>query len=87
MAFSRDTPGRKVYVQSLLKADKLEVYRALAKPSTYLFISGSAKRMPADVKERLVDIIAECGEREKIDAKKVVQGLERQGRLKIEAWS
>lgn len=76
-----------MYVQNLIEEDKEFIGQALSQSNSYLFISGSAKRMPADVKEALVNILVEVGIGTEKAAKLLLQQMERKGRLKIEAWS
>jgi len=86
VAFSRDQ-DRKIYVQHLMQRNGAEVYDSIVKLGGSLYISGSAKRMPSDVKDSVVDILVTHGKMSKIQAEKYVKLMERDGRYRIEAWS
>lgn len=87
-AFSRDVPGRVLYVQGLLLRHKERVFAQLTgSPPAMVFIAGSAKRMPADVVGALRDILCDVGGASVPEADAFLGGMERAGRLVIEAWS
>ncbi|GBG31675.1 NADPH--cytochrome P450 reductase [Hondaea fermentalgiana] len=93
-AYSRDDPRRKVYVQRLVRDDGAKIADLLLQQEGVLYISGSAKQMPTDVKEAVQDAIAASLGQEgldadaaKVQASRVVQVLQRKNRFKIEAWS
>ena len=97
-AFSRS--GKfKVYVTKRLLEQRAWVGRALLDEGAHVFIAGSANRMPRDVKDILADCVEwhlasasrragdaadEGSFRERAAA--VVRGMEKSGRLKVEAW-
>ena len=86
-AFSRDSLPKVVYVQGLLLRRAGDVFRLLTQEGAYVFISGSAKRMPADVVGVLGDILVQQGGASEAEAAAFIAGMERAGRLVIEAWS
>lgn len=86
-AFSRDTPGRKVYVQDLLEEDGAAVVDAILKHDAVVFISGSAKRMPSDVVNCLSALLVEHGGLPADGGPRAIAALERSRRLVIESWS
>jgi sulfite reductase alpha subunit-like flavoprotein len=87
-AFSRDVPGRVLYVQGLLLRHKERVFAQLTgSPPAVVFIAGSAKRMPADVVDALRDVLCDVGGASVREADAFLAGMERAGRLVIEAWS
>mmetsp|Transcript_4867 Transcript_4867/g.7366 ORF Transcript_4867/g.7366 Transcript_4867/m.7366 type:complete len:605 (+) Transcript_4867:433-2247(+) len=92
-AFSRDQ-AKKIYVQTLLKEDKQKLWDLLVEQGGYCYISGSAKKMPTDVKDSLVwnfaCMLRERGEGEEasqLKAEQFIKQMERKGKFKIESWS
>mmetsp|Transcript_25974 Transcript_25974/g.73676 ORF Transcript_25974/g.73676 Transcript_25974/m.73676 type:complete len:563 (+) Transcript_25974:2-1690(+) len=87
VAFSRDQT-KKVYVQHLIKEDAEEIARLLVEQDASCFISGSAKRMPTDVREALAAALVSTGTAStEEEAQKALRRLEQVGRFKIESWS
>ncbi|CAK9086938.1 NADPH-dependent diflavin oxidoreductase 1 (NADPH-dependent FMN and FAD-containing oxidoreductase) [Durusdinium trenchii] len=84
-AFSRDQQ-RKIYVQNLLREDHEALHNILVRQGGVVFISGSAERMPTEVREAIVEALGKHMESAD-EAKAFVARCEREGRLKIEAWS
>lgn len=86
-AFSRDVPGRKLYVQGLLLRAKERVFSLLTQGGAVVFIAGSAKRMPADVIDALKDVLCDAGGASRPEADAYIAAMERGKRLVVEAWS
>ena len=88
-AFSRDGggpgPEGRSYVQDHL-LERADSVRELIAAGAHIRISGSAKRMPAQVIEVLRTILAGPGGLQE-DGVRALTQLERVGRLRIEAWS
>ena len=84
-AYSRDQP-QKVYVTHKLKEFSSQVWDVIQRGG-YIFLSGSAKRMPQDVKRTLMAIVAENAGMTNVEAAKYVATLEKQGRYIAEVWS
>jgi len=85
-SFSQDQL-QKHYVTHEIRRHKEMVWRLLQQ-NAFIFISGSAKRMPADVREVIIEIIREYGDKEGRDnANKFLQQMEREKRYVVEAWS
>jgi len=84
-AFSRDQK-KKIYVQTRIKEDADLLWRLLVEENGYCYISGSAARMPSEVREALIEVFT-LHLKEGIDAEKLVKQMEVQGRFKIESWS
>jgi sulfite reductase alpha subunit-like flavoprotein len=76
----------KVYVQTRLAQNK-DAVCALLVGGTYVYLSGSAKRMPADVREALRDILRASGKMSVEEAEKVLKALERSKRYVVESWA
>ena len=85
LAFSRDQ-AHKVYVQTRLMENAAEVWRVLALGG-YIYVAGSANRMPSDVREAIESIAQREGGMSGADAGKLLTKMERTGRFVVEAWS
>ena len=53
----------------------------------HVFISGSAKRMPADVKAALKAVITTYGRKTEEEADAMISMMEKKGKYVVEAWS
>lgn len=84
-AFSRDQE-RKVYVQHRILEHAVEVWAAL-QAGAWVYVAGSADRMPADVALALEAVVAEQGGMAPADAAAFLRRLELTGRYQVEAWS
>ncbi|KAK5969374.1 hypothetical protein GCK32_020890 [Trichostrongylus colubriformis] len=82
-AFSRDTPGEKVYVQNLILKHTDEVWNIIGREDGYIFIAGSAGDMPKDVGAAFEAVASRNGWTEGIFLKK----MESLGRIQYETWS
>ncbi|XGW02394.1 hypothetical protein V3C99_014433 [Haemonchus contortus] len=82
-AFSRDTPGQKVYVQNLILKHADEVWDIIGREDGLVFIAGSAGDMPKDVGAALEAVASHHGYTEGTFLKK----LESSGRIQYETWS
>jgi sulfite reductase alpha subunit-like flavoprotein len=52
-----------------------------------VFISGSAKNMPADVRKSIMNVIRIHGNKTEDEARSTLQLMERNGKYVVEAWS
>lgn len=77
-AFSRDT-GQKVYVQHKMHSKATELY-AWLQEGAHFYVCGDAKKMAKDVKQALVDIIAEQGGKSLENAELELKNLIKSGR-------
>uniref|UniRef100_K3X4C7 NADPH-dependent FMN and FAD-containing oxidoreductase n=1 Tax=Globisporangium ultimum (strain ATCC 200006 / CBS 805.95 / DAOM BR144) TaxID=431595 RepID=K3X4C7_GLOUD len=84
-AFSRDQ-DHKIYVQTRLAENKEEVFAFLMNGG-YVYIAGSAKRMPNDVYEVLRDILRSVGKMPLKNAEAFMKTMIRTKRYVIESWS
>ncbi|TMW57340.1 hypothetical protein Poli38472_003265 [Pythium oligandrum] len=84
-AFSRDQ-SHKIYVQTRLAEQKERIFELLMN-GTYVYIAGSAKRMPSDIYEVLRDILRSVGKMSLQDAEKIMKTLVRTKRYVVESWS
>lgn len=86
-AFSRDTPGGgKVYVQHRIRERAAAVWAAL-QGGAWVFVAGSADKMPAAVAAALQEVAAEQGGMSAEEAAAWMRRLELTGRYQVEAWS
>ena len=88
-AFSRDGPEGKArtYVQDLLREDAARVWELVGVQGAWVYISGSANKMPAAVRAAIAHAVRTEGGRTEEEAKEYVAGMEREGRLIEECWS
>ncbi|XP_056647644.1 NADPH-dependent diflavin oxidoreductase 1 isoform X1 [Diorhabda sublineata] len=84
-AFSREQ-DEKVYVQDKIKENKHLVWDAL-KQNAHIFVAGSAKNMPKDVRRAFVEVCQECGNMAEEEANMYIGKLEKNGRYQTECWS
>jgi sulfite reductase alpha subunit-like flavoprotein len=88
-AFSRDQ-AHKIYVTDKIRQHGDLVW-TLLDPSkgtkAVVFISGSAKRMPADVRQALREVVRLHGAMSDDAAGAFLQRMEKEGRYIVEAWS
>ncbi|PRW18319.1 NADPH-dependent diflavin oxidoreductase 1 isoform X1 [Chlorella sorokiniana] len=84
-AFSRDGPA-KVYVQHRIRERAAEVWAAL-QAGAYVYVAGSADKMPAAVAAAIEEVVAQQGGMARDEAAAYVRHLELGGRYQVEAWS
>lgn len=84
VAFSQQDKRR---VPVLLARDGALLYDLLTNQKAYLYVSGSAKKMPADVRETVTQILMNHGEMQRDHAIKIIRVMERERRYIVEAWS
>ena len=89
VAFSRDGPeGRpRTYVQDLIREDAKRIWELVGVRGAWVYISGSANKMPAAVRAAIAHAMRTEGGRTEEEAKEYVAGMEREGRLIEECWS
>jgi len=87
-AFSQDGPtnATKTYVQDKIRLHGSLVWRLL-QAGGVLLVSGSAKRMPRDVRRAICDVVEKHGGMQTVEADRYVQRLETTKRYIVEAWS
>jgi sulfite reductase alpha subunit-like flavoprotein len=84
-AFSRDTPGEKVYVTHRLAAHGAEVWQLLD-AGAHVYVAGSSGQMPKDVRAALVEIVASHGAMAPDAAEAYVGKMEVLKRYIAETW-
>lgn len=75
-----------MYVQTRLAENKDGVC-ALLLGGVHVYLAGSAKRMPADVRETLRDILRAASKLSLEAAEKVLKTMERSKRYIVESWA
>jgi cytochrome P450 / NADPH-cytochrome P450 reductase len=85
--FSLAPPTPKTYVQALILRHGSTLFRWIADHGAHVLVSGSAKRMPADVVQAVTEILQTHGGATAVEAAAYVTAMERTKRLVIEAWS
>ncbi|KAH9837670.1 riboflavin synthase domain-like protein [Rhodofomes roseus] len=88
-AFSQDVPEGtpRRYVQDVMHEDLRRIWRLLGVDGGWLFISGSANKMPAAVRQAICDAARQEGAKTEEEANEFLAQLEREGRLIEECWS
>ena len=88
VAYSRQNPNNKYYVQDSLWDQRDLVFKLVHERAAYIYLSGNSKRMPEDVMAVLTKII-KTGLNTSIDAEAnhYVQNLISRGRFQQETWS
>ncbi|KAI0709189.1 riboflavin synthase domain-like protein [Earliella scabrosa] len=89
VAFSRDGPEgqARTYVQDLIRQDARRIWELVGLQDAWVYISGSANKMPAAVRAAIAHAVQTEGGRTEEEAKEYVAKMEREGRLVEECWS
>lgn len=86
VAFSRETPGKKVYVQHLLLQNASETWKLIHDDQASIYVCGGVK-MGHDVTEALKEIAVQHGQMSFDQAKDYLGKLASQGRFVQELWA
>ncbi|KAG6455741.1 NADPH-dependent diflavin oxidoreductase 1 [Manduca sexta] len=85
-AFSRDQDN-KVYVQHRIKEHAEELWRILNSENGYIFLSGSSKSMPDNVRDAFIEeVLCKHGGLSLDEAKQRMKELENKRRYQTETW-
>lgn len=86
-AWSRDTPGKKVYVQHKIKEEEDAIWEQLGKPGSkgYFFLCGS-KQPEKDVYKTLLGIMQSKGSMSEAQAQRKMEELQAAGRYVTEVY-
>ncbi|THH17031.1 hypothetical protein EW146_g3703 [Bondarzewia mesenterica] len=89
VACSRDGPEgiKKTYVQDLIVEDKTRIWELVDKQKAWVYISGSANKMPAGVRGAIIKAAQSEGGMGEEEARVFVSRMEKDGRLMEECWS
>jgi sulfite reductase alpha subunit-like flavoprotein len=85
VAFSQDQED-KIYVTHKIRENGELMWKLLCQDA-YIFIAGSAKKMPIDVKKALRDVITTHSTYTENEAEKLLVKLEKLGRISTECWT
>ncbi|XP_025834407.1 NADPH-dependent diflavin oxidoreductase 1 isoform X2 [Agrilus planipennis] len=85
-AFSRDQ-DEKVYVQHKIKEHAEQVWDLIKERNACVFIAGSSKNMPQQVREAFVSVCQKYGKMSEIEATKYIVDMEKENRYQQETWS
>jgi len=88
VAFSRDSPPNKVYVQHLIGQNSLAVWNIIdpTQGNGRIVISGSSQKMPQDVMKVIQRIVVLHGKLSEKEANKFLKVMKNTGRCVIECW-
>ncbi len=86
VAFSRETAGKKVYVQHLLADHSAETWNLLEQEGAYVYVCGAVK-MGQDVAEALNKIVSSHGNLSHDEAKAYLSRMSAEGRFVQELWA
>ncbi|KAF3912990.1 hypothetical protein ABW21_db0205539 [Orbilia brochopaga] len=84
-AFSRDG-SEKRYVQHLIREAKGELWSMIGERRGIVYVCGSSGRMPAAVREALIEVFEEAGGMGRDAAEAYLLSLENEGRYRQETW-
>ncbi|KAH9844716.1 NADPH-dependent diflavin oxidoreductase 1-like [Teratosphaeria destructans] len=86
-AFSRSETQPKQYVQDILRLNGKQVYGLLHEKNGKVYVCGSSGNMPKSVREALLDVLTEYGQRtSREEAEAYLDRMEKEGRYKQETW-
>lgn len=86
-AFSREKPGRKVYVQTLLEQNAELVNQLLQDGKANFYVCGDAANMAREVSAKLASIISEQRGISLEKAEDVVKGMRSSNQYQEDVWS
>lgn len=86
VAFSRDQPDRKEYVQDKLWENRQLIWQLINEHDAHLIICGSSSQMPKDVREMLINIVKDQSDDLKDKAESLINRYETIKKLQFECW-
>uniref|UniRef100_A0A8C7W4C1 NADPH--cytochrome P450 reductase n=1 Tax=Oncorhynchus mykiss TaxID=8022 RepID=A0A8C7W4C1_ONCMY len=86
VAFSRDQE-QKVYVQHLLRTNKVDLWRQIHTDNAHIYICGDARNMARDVQTAFYEIAEELGGMTRTQATDYIKKLMTKGRYSQDVWS
>lgn len=88
LAFSREDPDAKVYVQHLMKEDAKKVAQLLTDGVGRVYVCGDGANMARDVHHALAHALVVAGKAaDEASALAALEGLKKDGRLLHDIWS
>jgi len=85
VAFSRDNPEKKVYVQDLIAREKELMWRLLS-AGAVIYVCGDAATMAPDVRKAFSKIISDCSSKTQEEADKYLEHLQQSNRYLEDVW-
>jgi sulfite reductase (NADPH) flavoprotein alpha-component len=85
IAFSRDVPGQKVYVQHRMRENAKELYQWLEE-GAHFYVCGDGARMAKDVDAELIKIAETEGGKSPQEAAEYIEGLKKSKRYKRDVY-
>lgn len=85
-AFSRDQE-EKVYVQHKIMQHKELVWECLNTGKAHVYVAGSSKNMPQQVRDAFIEVCVCCGRMTRSEADNFIGVLERMNQYQTETWS
>mmetsp|Transcript_34266 Transcript_34266/g.47066 ORF Transcript_34266/g.47066 Transcript_34266/m.47066 type:complete len:396 (-) Transcript_34266:77-1264(-) len=85
-AFSQDQ-AVKEYVTHKISSHAQEVWRLLQHPHCSVLVAGSARKMPEDVRQALLEVLQRCGGMDSPSAETFISNMVKTRRYIVEAWS
>lgn len=87
VAFSRDSPDEKIYVQKLMQENADELWALLERESkARVYVAGAAGAMPKAIRSTLANVAQKEGGLSEVEAERYVRRLESTRRLQVECW-
>jgi sulfite reductase alpha subunit-like flavoprotein len=86
IAYSQDQEGKE-YVTHKIKQQGERVWRLLKGETCCVIISGSAKRMPADVRKAFLEVIQRYGGLDEKESESFLKRMAKSKRYIVEAWN
>ena len=86
VAFSRDDPKKKVYVQDKIQMKAKDVYKILRSPNGAVYVCGDAKHMSRDVNRALLQVLQREGEYAIHEAEEIIRRLVVDKRYMKDVW-
>eukprot|EP00494_Astrolonche_serrata_P034347 UN34616 len=86
VAFSRDDPTKKVYVQNKVTENPEVVYDYLVNQNGIFYYCGTGGNAPERVKDAVIDAIVQVGGKSREEVVQYVTQMQLDGRWNVEAW-
>lgn len=74
-------------MQHVIKEHAAEVWDIVGEKKGHFYISGSADKMPKDVKKALLEVIAQEGRMNEEESETYVKRMEQTKKYQVETWS
>eukprot|EP00096_Caligus_rogercresseyi_P016434 TRINITY_DN908_c0_g2_i1.p1 TRINITY_DN908_c0_g2~~TRINITY_DN908_c0_g2_i1.p1 ORF type:complete len:712 (-),score=230.38 TRINITY_DN908_c0_g2_i1:619-2754(-) len=88
LAFSRDIPGKKVYVTTLMKENASDLWRLIGSEGAHVYVCGDAKNMAKDVHNVILkDVLMDQGKLSESEAEAYLKQMESKKRYSADVWS